>query len=242
MIKEALEFILGKAKPEPIELENRPYTTAQVFPVKTPLPGSLTIHTLTGVKDYIEENIDGLELDHLLIQVESPKSVIVRSRLTGPFEDRKNYLMAAYDLPEFSFGKYMDIESFIIELQSKFVQDDMTANILQLVGNITDDMISVYADDGVTQAVNTKNAVGMKDNKPVPNPVLLRPYRTFNEIAQPEGRFVFRLKSGSGTSSGRPAVALFEADGGMWQQVARESIFQWLRTSIKGEENISIIR
>jgi len=237
--KTTLEYVAGLAKPEAIELEGRPYTTAKVHPVATPLPECMVIHTLTGVRDYLVENIDGLELDRLLIQVLTPKVVRVRSRLTGPFEDRACYLTANHEQPEFQFGKYYDIESFIIELQSKFVQDDMTANILQLVGNITDDMINIYADDGITQQVNTKNGVGMKEGRPVPNPVVLSPRRTFNEIFQPEGRFVFRLKSGSGSTTGRPLVALFEADGGMWELKAIEFIRKWLRDNVP--EDVTII-
>lgn len=230
---------MNKGIPQAIELEGRPYTTAKVFPVETPLPDLMVIHTLTGVKDYLVENIDGLELDHLFIQVFSPKMVQVKSRLISPFEDRAVYLDAVHEQPEFAFGKYMDIESFIIELQSKFVQDEMTAQILQLVGNITDDLITVYADDGVTQGVTAKNSIGRQENRLVPNPVVLSPYRTFNEILQPEGRFVFRLKSGTGTSSGRPAVALFEADGGAWQLKAIQFIRQWLRDNVP--EKVAVI-
>ena len=34
------------------------------------------------------------------------------------------------------------------------------------------------------------------ENKTVPNPVGLAPYRTFTEIGQPESKFVLRLKNG----------------------------------------------
>lgn len=227
-----LNKLLALAEPKPLSLEERPYTTAQVFPVKTPLPDSLNIHTLTGVVDYLEDNPDGLDLDTVVIQIVSPHLVQIKSRLTGPFEDRADYLASKYEQPIFQFGKYMDIETFIIELQAKFVPDEMTENILQLVGTITDDLISVYADDGVTQQVTAKNGIGMKENRPVPNPVVLRPFRTFIEIDQPVGQFVFRLKSGNGTNTGRPAVALFEADGGMWQLVAIHSIRNWLREQV----------
>lgn len=226
---DTINKILSLAPAQPIELEGRPYTTAKVFPVETPVPLVVSLHTLTAIEDYLKENPDGLELDHLLIHVVSPKEVRVISRLTGPFEDRAVYLASKHDQPEFNFGSYMDIESFVISLQSQFVQDELTAQILQLVGTITDDQISIYADDGVTQQVTAKNGIGRVENRAVPNPVTLRPYRTFGEIEQPEGRFVFRMKSGSGTNTGRPAVALFEADGGVWQLGAIRGIHDWLR-------------
>lgn len=239
MITTALKYLVSIATPQPLELEQRPYTTAPVHPVKTPLPATLDINTLTGIKDYLKENIDGLELDQLMVHVLGPKTVLVKSRLTGPFVDRANYVTALHQQPEFSFGKYMDIESFIIELQSKFVQDDTTAKILQLVGTITDDQIQVYADDGVTQAVTAKNSLGMMQQQQVPNPVHLYPRRSFNEIEQVAGRFVLRMKSGTTTGNGRPAVALFESDGGMWELSAISAICEWLRESIP--DDVAII-
>jgi hypothetical protein len=238
LITTALKYLISIATPQPLELEQRPYTTAQVFPVKTPLPAALDIHTLTGIKDYLNENIDGLELDHLMVHVLGPKHVLIRSRLTGPFEDRAGYVTATHAQPEFKFNSYMDIETFIIELQSKFIQDELTAKILQLAGTITHDQIQIYADDGVTQAVTAKTSVGMQAQREVPNPVMLSPRRTFNEVQQPLGRFVLRMKSGTGTSSGRPAVALFEADGGMWELEAIEIIRKWLQENIPTDVTI----
>jgi hypothetical protein len=240
MIATAMKYLAALATPLPIELEQRPYTTAPVFPVKTPLPVALEITTLAGIKDYLNENIDGLELDQLMIHILSAKQVLVKSRLLDPFEDRAGYVTATHKQPEFKFGNYLDIESFIIELQSKFIQDETTAAILQLVGTITDDQIQIYADDGVTQAVTAKSSVGMLQQATVPNPVILRPRRSFNEIDQVSGRFVLRMKSGTNTGSGRPAVALFEADGGMWESNAVENIFIWLRDSCPTD--VAIIR
>lgn len=235
MIREAIDKILALAAVQQVVVGEREYTDKKLLPVLLPMPEELVLHTLTGIKDYLCENPDGLDLDTVIVHVMSPRLVPVFSRLHGPFEQRAPYVEAKHELPEFSFGKYMDIETFIIELQSKFVQDEMTANILQLVGNLTDDDVRVYADDGVTQEVTAKNGIGRVSSRMVPNPVVLSPYRTFNEVVQPVGRFVFRLKSGSGTSSGRPAVALFEADGGMWQGEARKFIHQWLRDHVPHE-------
>ncbi len=232
---ETINRILALAPAQQVELEGRPYTTGKVFPVQAPLPLTVQLHTLTAVADYLGENPDGLELDHLVVHVLSPKEVRVLSRLTGPFEERSVYLASVHTLPEFEFGRYYDIESFVIALQSQFVQSELVLSILQLVGTISDDMIRTYADDGVTQEVTAKNGIGRVENRAVPNPVLLRPFRTFAEIEQPEGRFVLRMKSGSGTTNGRPAIALFEADGGVWELSAIHTIRDWLRGTIPEE-------
>ena len=238
MIQKAMQYLIDSMRPEAVELNGRPYTTNKVYPVATPTPDTLAIHTLTGIADYLNENIDGIELDQTMVQVLSPNKVYVRSRLEGPFCDRHEYLVALHEQPVFKFGTYMDIETFIIEMQAKFVPDEMTAKILQLVGTITDDQVQVYADDGITQSVVAKTSVGMQAQREVPNPVTLSPYRTFNEICQPEGKFILRMKSGTGTSSGRPAVMLVEADGGAWQNEALIRIRDWMRTHIPEEVTI----
>ncbi len=171
MIKEAMPYLTESMMPQAIELEGRPYTTNKVLPVATPIPDILVIHALTGIADYLNENIDGVELDQTMVQVFSPTLVRVKSRLTGPFLDRLCYLDAKHEQPVFKFGAYMDIETFVIEMQAKFVQDEMTAKILQLVGTITDDQVQIYADDGVTQSVVAKTSVGMQAQREVPNPV-----------------------------------------------------------------------
>jgi hypothetical protein len=239
MIVSALKHLIAIATPQVLVLEQGTFTTAPVHPVKTPLPSDLEINTLTGIKDYLIENIDGLMPDELMVQVFGPKRVRIISRLIRPFEDRAVYVTATHRQPEFAFGKYMDIESFIVELQSKFVQDETTAKILQLVGTVTDDQIQIYADDGITQAVTAKNGMGMLAQKEVPNPVMLFPRRSFNEIEQVMGRFVLRMKSGTTSGNGKPAVALFESDGGMWELGAIEAIRAWLRQNIP--EEVAII-
>ncbi len=229
MIREAIDRILKLAETQTLVFEERTYTDREIVPVLRPEPNPVTLNTLTGVDNYLNENPDGLELDTVLAHVVGPQEVRVFSRLTGPFEQRMPYLLAQHDMPAFPFGEYMDIETFIIALQAKFVQDEMTAQILQIMGTITEDLIRTYADDGITQEVTAKSGLGRVENRPVPNPVTLQPYRTFNEIEQPTGRFVFRLRPGR---SDRPQAALFEADGGAWKLEAIRRIRDWLRAKV----------
>lgn len=235
MLVKAIEKILFLAGIQKVCFDGRDYTDRPLVPVLDPEPKRLDLHTLTGVRDYLAANPDGLALDQVLIHVVDPVDVRVLSRIDGPFVQRMPYLAAIHECVGYPFGKYLDIETFIIELQAKFVQDEMTAAMLQLIGTITDDLIQVYADDGVTQQVTAKSGIGRVEQRMVPNPVALAPYRSFNEIEQVPGKFVFRLKSGNGTSSGRPAVALFEADGGAWRLEAIKRVAHWLRVNVPGE-------
>jgi hypothetical protein len=146
------------------------------------------------------------------------------------FKQRATYIRASASPVKFPFGQFMDVESFIIRMQSMFVQDETTATILKIVGNVGDGVIRNFADDGVTQQATVKTGVSRVDNIPVPNPVELAPYRTFLEIEQPKSRFVFRMISGAES----PVCALFEADGGAWINEAIIRIREWLKDRVGG--------
>lgn len=239
MIKAALQYLLDKARPELVECDGRKYSTSQLNPMLEPTPKVLSINTLTGLRDYLETNKDRLNHDDLLVHVKSAREVLLYHRISGPFEQRTCFLEVDHKQPEFPFGTYLDIEKFIVELQAKIVPDDTTANILQIVGNLTDGVVNTFADDGITQQVTSKSGVGRVVNAAIPNPVILSPRRTFAEIEQPEGRFILRLKSGQGES--KPTAALFEADGGMWQLDAIKRIQTWLRCDDGIPEEVAVI-
>jgi hypothetical protein len=64
----------------------------------------------------------------------------------------------------------------------------------------------------------------------LPNPVRLRPYRTFPEVEQPASLYVMRAKSGQGQDV--PSFALFEVEDPVWRAVARASIATYLRANV----------
>lgn len=70
----------------------------------------------------------------------------------------------------------------------------------------------------------------------VPNPVKLRPYRTFHEVEQPASDFIFRMKSERGIS-----CALFEADGGAWENAAMANIKNYLEFELADVEGFTVI-
>lgn len=63
----------------------------------------------------------------------------------------------------------------------------------------------------------------------VPSPVHLKPYRTFDEIDQPESDFIFRIKSDKFDGI---TCALFSADGGAWITEAKQRIKEYLRNEL----------
>jgi hypothetical protein len=222
-----IQKIVDLSKTEIITVDGRNYSSKQIIPVKDPTPVVMSVSTLTGLAEYITENPDSPE-HPFIVHVNSHENVNIYSPLHGEFLQRSAYLSADARLDLFPFGKYLDLETFIIALQAKFVQDETTAALLALAGNITGDSISNYNDDGATQKVTARRGISFVGNVPVPNPVSLAPFRTFLEIDQPASKFVYRMKQ---TDDGILCV-LVEADGGNWKLEAIKRIRDWLRMKL----------
>lgn len=86
-------------------------------------------------------------------------------------------------------------------------------------------VLAVSEDDGVTQKATVGRSVAFKENKKIKPIVSLQPYRTFGDIEQPSSNFLFRLHQSHDGKSVQ--CMLTEADGGVWKQVAMQSIKDW---------------
>ena len=226
MLKGFVEKIVELGAPHVLSVAGRDYSSKQLHPLTEPCPENLEINSITGLVDYINNGIDAIEPTSVMIHVLNHEEVFLRSHLFGPFDQRKTYVAVA--LPEsrrFPFGQWLEVENFIIELQAKFVQDEITRNLISFVSNIKEKHVMQAKDDGFSQTVVAKKGISLADEVKVPNPVSLRPFRTFLEIEQPTSSFVFRLRSGSNL----PEVSLHEADGGQWKLEAIRNIRNYLR-------------
>ena len=232
MIKKALEYLveLGGSAVK-IEKVTLPDGTEQVYSNKTlnmlhkyrPMAEPIEMSTLTSLVDYIKGNIDTMA-DHMIVQVESPEHVFLFSQLN---EDRsREYLVKVKaQVPTFEYERFIEHEVFCINVQSKFLNDPDTDKdlILKFAGTVEQGSVAEYGDNGVTQKATVRTGIASKADAVVPNPVKLRPYRTFMEVEQPVSEFVFRMAENRGIS-----CALFEADGGAWKNAAMKNIKDYL--------------
>ncbi|MDR2697164.1 MAG: hypothetical protein LBB40_01665 [Holophagales bacterium] len=228
--QELYNAIRKDAVPLEVTVEDRPYTTQNIHPVKEPEPGMLEVQTLTGFIDFVKTNIDNLQKGKTFIHVVNHEGVLLRSALHGPFLQRDVIIRAVAKVPiRFNFGSYYDSESFNIALQANFLPTEDRDLMLRYVGNIQDSNVKTINDDGISQEITTKTGIATVENVRLPNPVLLRPYRTFNEIEQPASLFVFRAKR---SSSDAPGFALYEADNKAWESVAMQSVKAYLAEAL----------
>lgn len=195
------------------------------------------VGTLTGIVQYLDANKDNADLSTLMVHVRSPKLVTVESGYVKPWLKRHQFLKAEFEPKAFPFGKYMDQETFIIGLQTYFVQTPITEQLRAFAASVTLENNAAFVDDGISQQVTARVNIAKLANVAVPNPVELQPFRTFLEVEQPASKFVFRIqKSESG-----PMYALFEADGGNWQLEAMGNIKTWLEERLRKDAGIVVL-
>lgn len=73
----------------------------------------------------------------------------------------------------------------------------------------------------------TQKGVALQQNQTIRPLVRLRPYRTFQEVEQPEGLFLIRIDE--------HGITFTEADGGMWRLTARKTVREYLATELAPE-------
>ena len=223
--KEALEYLVGLAKVEIIEVDGQPYSTKPIYHVKEPSPAAICISTLTGLVDYVKSGVDGMDLPQI-IHIASPTEVKLYSEIK-PDMARDNFITCTAQTPKIIMNQFVDMETFNIMLQSCFDGNEDSENILKIIGNIKEENVNNFGDDGVSQSVVAKVGIATVADIKLPNPVILAPFRTFAEVEQPASKFVFRMQTG-------PKAALFEADGGAWKQTAMVLIKDYLEKALTG--------
>lgn len=198
---------------------------------------AIEMSTLSSLVDYIKNDADNLKNEPMIVQVVSPTKVRLISTLDSD-RKRETLVNVIAQVPEFPYGRYLEKEQFVIALQSKFLKGEDRDLLLRFAGTVENGTVSQYKDDGVTQKATIRTGIASKGEAEVPNPVTLRPFRTFVEVEQPESAFVFRMKQDD-----RDGVecAIFAADGGAWMNEAMRRIKDYLREELKELPQYTVI-
>jgi hypothetical protein len=200
-----------------------------------PRPDPVVIHTLTGLVDYIKANVDKLEPAKHLIEVESPVRVVLYSAITG--QDRKRDVIAVVELDKelqsYRFGQYQEVEPFIVSLNSLFEENEDRDKLVKYVSKVRGGTSFSLDDDGITQIAEVQKGVAgaLTQKETAPKIVKLKPYRSFRDIEQPTGDFLFRLKL-IDSENHTVGACLYEADGGRWRNTAVQSIKEFISKEV----------
>lgn len=230
MLKELVEYLVDKATVKELEIGNCTYTSKKVELVQDPLPSPLGFNTLSGFVDFVKLQ----DAKEFLIHVKGHDEVYLRTTGTDLTNQRATLAKASIEKhgAPFKFGEHMDAETFIIGVQSRFVENDHRANLLAAIGNISAESGVQVEDDGVSQKVAMRTGVVMKSSAVLPKKLVLAPFRTFREIEQPSSEFLFRVRAQREGSP--PWPALFEADGGTWMLQAIQGIAKYMKEQCPG--------
>ncbi len=227
MIKDALKYIVDLGEVTIKNIHGDMYSNKELHRIDPyyPKANAFTVSTLTSLVDYIKAGIDSMP-DKMIIVVKSPTEVVLMSMLDEN-RDREVLVRVEANIPEFRYGDFINHEKFLIGVQSKFIDDPTTDKdlILKFAGTVENGTVAQYGDDGVSQKATVKTGIASKADAVVPNPVKLRPFRTFVEVYQPVSEFVFRMQDSKYDGI---TCAIFEADGGAWKNEAMKSIKAYL--------------
>lgn len=231
-LKEALKYLAdmgaNSEKTEVIEICGKTYANRKLERYDTSKKAcAMKTKTLSSLVEYMERCSSEFPERQMIVHVEDPKTVVLKSGLDAERE-RESLMIVSAETSEFRFDSWYDQERFMIELQANFQKTDDLELILKAAGNIDKKNSQAYSDDGISQVATMTVGVATKADVIVPNPVRLTPYRTFQEIEQPSSDFVFRIGN-----ENEPTFKLVEAQNGIWKNEAIERIKSYIRIALE---------
>lgn len=223
MLKELFQYVVGlgneSEKVQVVDICGETYANKNLVRYGVPKrANAIEASSLSSLVDYIEHCSEEFKDQKLIIQIEDPKKVSLISFLD---KERKRECLfeCKAQTSEFQFDRWYDQERFMIEMQANFQMNEDLELIMKLAGNVERKNNTAFSDDGRTQVVSASVGVASKADVIVPNPVTLVPFRTFQEVDQPESRCVFRIGDEE-----TPKFKLIEAENGIWKNAAIDNI------------------
>ena len=150
LTKDAMEYLVGLERDEMIQSNTgKEYVLDGYIPVTRDKADCINTHTLDSVVDYVNKNVDGYPVN--IIHIVDPTTVLV---YTDMYDDlSRDTLMKADAFINKISEQWRDTEEFNLMLQSNFVDNQDKKKILAYVGNLKDENVKNYSDDGVSQSV-----------------------------------------------------------------------------------------
>ena len=239
MLKAAIEKIVELASPSVIQVNGKTFSNERFTEVKEQLyyPECLILNSLDGIVKMIQKEAKEKRLSD--INVPTDDNTVEQRLYVRVSEYNRVDVFTSYDtqgvrtylyrsnadVPGFREG-FRDRETMLIQLRSLFLQTQDVAYLLDLLSKMSDEEKVTSQDNGVTQVVEARKGVALKEQVEVRPRVKLTPFRPFLEVDQPESEFLLRVGDGG-------QVGLFEADGGVWKLVAKRSIAAYLEGRLK---------
>lgn len=143
------------------------------------------------------------------------------------------YNARAIDIPGWEPEVQMGFDQAAVALMTRFQDGGDREYTLTLLSQITTGAKVTYTDNGIASTIVTQKGAALAQNTTIKPLVKLRPYRTFQEIEQPEGIFLIRISE--------RGITFREADGGMWKLTARNTAKAWLQEQLQDMPNVTVM-
>lgn len=238
MLKEAIEKIEELAKPEIYkDALGKAYVVDKDGEAREIIPEAvyqdcLALNSLDALVQMVRtEGVRGVRTagsaDKLYLSVKDHMTVACFGHPQKDLREARifYYEAQAKDVPGWDGEVKMSFDKAAVALQTRFQDGGDRDYTLTLLSQITFGAKVTYNDIGVATTVVTQKGVSLQQNSTIRPLVKLRPYRTFQEVEQPDGLFLIRIDE--------RGITFTEADGGMWKLAARKTIKAYLEEALK---------
>jgi len=180
--------------------------------LKFPKIETLHVFGLTQLLNFVKAS----GMAKIFINVLSETRVQLISNTLGANDEVVVYCDADFSkvYKSFPFGNQLSQEDFIIELMSKFEQDEVRDQLLKLVSSVKAEKVRSSDDDGFSQVASMRAGTVLVKEEKVQNIWQLQTFKSFPEIEQPVIPYILRLHQ---RSEELPKFALYDCDGGEWK-------------------------
>lgn len=233
MLKEFIEHIQKTTQPMVSFVDGHTYvitpdgTANEIIP-SIEHPDTLPLHSLDALVKMVKTEASEMDAP-LYITIPDHKTV----QCFGQPDAENRYFRQFYyeahatDVPGWDSRQELGFEEAQIAMRTRFQETPDTAYLQKLLSEITCGAKVTMNDNGIATSVVTQKGVALQSNEAIRPIVKLCPYRTFQEVQQPESLFLIRINE--------RRILFIEADGGMWKLKARETVKAFLEDRLKAE-------
>lgn len=227
MLKEFAQYLVSLKDNKIYDIDGEKYSDNSLHRIApyVPRPEKLCVTGLDSIVKLVKAELMKVTRP-IFIRVDDPTSVTVLTALDKDM-NRDVLFKAECDVPGFREG-FRQYDKAIIEIRSKFSPNVDVDYLLDLLSRINKENGVTTSDNGVSQTVEARTGVSLKQMVNVRPRVTLAPYRTFLEVQQPASEFLLQLND-------EGDVGLFEADGGMWKLEAKKNILDYFEDTLFDE-------
>ena len=240
MIKQAIEKIVELAGTQPIYNDGCVFVRDNeggIVQLRTELdmPEVLDVNSLDALVALLRHGDPLPGLGTIYVSVKAHDRVNVFSEMRSDLRCLRCglYSAASKDVPGWGTEVRLPFDQAAVALMTRFQESEDREYALRLLSQITTGAKVTYADNGIASTIVMQKGAALAENVTIRPLVKLRPYRTFQEVEQPEGLFLIRIQE--------RGITFTEADGGMWKLTARKTVKAWLEKELEGLENVVVM-